>query len=93
MSEPVAEEHEGLIKRVRRRVDVARYEIAERATEIGARVPAARSAVRTHEHDRSLGGEITAGAIAILVWAYFVGQLLVSSAVLNASLYREREQK
>jgi uncharacterized BrkB/YihY/UPF0761 family membrane protein len=32
------------------------------------------------------------GAIAILVWAYFVGRLLVSSAVLNASLYREREQ-
>jgi uncharacterized BrkB/YihY/UPF0761 family membrane protein len=31
------------------------------------------------------------GAIAILVWAYFVGRLLVSSAVLNASLHRERE--
>jgi uncharacterized BrkB/YihY/UPF0761 family membrane protein len=32
------------------------------------------------------------GAIAILAWAYLVGRLLVSSAVLNASLYREREQ-
>src|SRR5262249_59593648 len=40
----------------------------------------------------SLYGSLGA-AIAILAWAYLVGRLLVSSAVLNASLYREREQR
>jgi len=87
MTEPVADsspgEHEGRIKRARRRVDSARQEISERANDIEARVPAARSAVRAYEHDRAVGGEIMAGAIAFRSFVYMVPLVLVLVIVLG----------
>jgi uncharacterized BrkB/YihY/UPF0761 family membrane protein len=77
MNEPVTEGHEGRIKRARRRVDSARQGISERATEIGDRVPAARSAVRAYEHDRAVGGEIMAGAIAFRSFVFLLPFVLV----------------
>lgn len=68
---------EGRIKRARRRVDSARQEITERATELEERVPAARSAVRAYEHDRAVGGEIMAGAIAFRSFVFLLPLVLV----------------
>jgi uncharacterized BrkB/YihY/UPF0761 family membrane protein len=77
MTEPVTDEREGRIKRARRRVDTARQEITERATDIESRVPAARSAVRAYEHDRAVGGEIMAGAIAFRSFVFLLPLVLV----------------
>jgi len=77
MTEPVTEEPEGRIKRARRRVGVARQGLTERATELEARVPAARSAVRAFEHDRAVGGEIMAGAIAFRSFVFLLPLTLI----------------
>jgi uncharacterized BrkB/YihY/UPF0761 family membrane protein len=77
MTEPVTEQHEGRIKRARRRLDGARQGINERATQVGERVPAARSAVRAYEHDRAVGGEIMAGAIAFRSFVFLLPFVLV----------------
>jgi uncharacterized BrkB/YihY/UPF0761 family membrane protein len=77
MTEPVVEEREGRLKRARRRMDGARHELTERATEFEARVPAARSAVRAYEHDRAVGGEIMAGAIAFRSFVFLLPLTLI----------------
>jgi membrane protein len=77
MTEPVTQDREGRIKRARRRVDGARHEITERATDLEARVPAARSAVLAYEHDRAVGGEIMAGAIAFRSFVFMLPLVLV----------------
>lgn len=77
MTDPVTESHEGRIKRARRRVDSARQGISERATQLEERVPAARSARRAYLHDRAVGGEIMAGAIAFRSFVFLLPLVLV----------------
>jgi uncharacterized BrkB/YihY/UPF0761 family membrane protein len=69
--------HDGRIRRAKRRVDSARQGITERATGIEERVPAARSAARAYEHDRRVGGEIMAGAIAFRMFVFLLPLVLV----------------
>ena len=77
MTEPVTEPQEGRIKRARRRVDSARRGISDRATQLEEHVPAARSAMRAYEHDRAVGGEIMAGAIAFRSFVFLLPLVLV----------------
>jgi uncharacterized BrkB/YihY/UPF0761 family membrane protein len=77
MTDPATEERDGRIRRARRRVDSARQDLTERANEIEARVPAAHSAVRAYQHDRAVGGEIMAGAIAFRGFVFLLPLVLV----------------
>jgi uncharacterized BrkB/YihY/UPF0761 family membrane protein len=77
MTEPVTQQHEGRIKRARRRVDSARQGISERASQLEEQLPAARSAMRAYEHDRAVGGEIMAGAIAFRSFVFLLPLVVV----------------
>src|SRR4051794_20970827 len=62
--DPEAAQPDSRYRRARRRVEATRRDVGERATKLEERMPAARAAFRAYEHDRVVGGEIMAGAIA-----------------------------
>ncbi|HUI47196.1 MAG TPA: YhjD/YihY/BrkB family envelope integrity protein [Acidimicrobiia bacterium] len=77
MAEPATNEGESRYRRARRRVDNARQGITDRATQLDERVPAAHHAFRAYEHDRLVGGEIMAGAIAFRLFVFLLPLVLV----------------
>jgi uncharacterized BrkB/YihY/UPF0761 family membrane protein len=83
MADPKTEEKLSRIRRVRRRVETARGEIETRASAIESQVPAAQSAVRAYHHDRAVGGEIMAGAIAFRFFVFLLPLVLVLVSLLG----------
>jgi uncharacterized BrkB/YihY/UPF0761 family membrane protein len=68
---------ESRYRRARQRVDVTRQMLAQRGKELEARSSTARAAVRAYEHDRAVGGEIMAGAIAFRLFVFILPLVLV----------------
>jgi uncharacterized BrkB/YihY/UPF0761 family membrane protein len=83
MADTKTEEKLSRIRKLRRRVETARGEIESRASEIEARVPAAQATVRAYHHDRAVGGEIMAGAIAFRFFVFLLPLVLVLVSLLG----------
>jgi uncharacterized BrkB/YihY/UPF0761 family membrane protein len=81
--DPEATPRDSRYLRARRRVDRARRDVGERATELEERMPAARAAIRAYEHDRVVGGEIMAGAIAFRAFVFLLPLVLVIVSLLG----------
>jgi uncharacterized BrkB/YihY/UPF0761 family membrane protein len=80
-SEP--QDKPGRIERTRQRVDALRTEVVRRSDELQQRVPVARDAFAAYEHDRRVGGEIMAGAIAFRTFIFLLPYTLVVVATLG----------
>jgi hypothetical protein len=65
------------IERTRQRVDALRTEVVRRSDVLQQRVPVARDAFAAYEHDRQVGGEIMAGAIAFRTFIFLLPYTLV----------------
>ena len=76
-------EHEGKIRRARQRVEAMRAEIGRRSEELQERVPVARDAFAAFEHDRQVGGEIMAGALAFRMFIFLLPYTLVVVVLLG----------
>jgi uncharacterized BrkB/YihY/UPF0761 family membrane protein len=76
-------EPDGRIKRARQRVTALRAEVERRTDELQQRVPVARDAFAAFEHDRQVGGEIMAGAIAFRMFIFVLPYTLVLIATLG----------
>jgi uncharacterized BrkB/YihY/UPF0761 family membrane protein len=83
MAESKTGEHDSRIRRARRRVETARGGIEARASEIESKVPAAQAGVRAYHHDRAVGGEIMAGAIAFRFFVFLLPLVLVLVSLLG----------
>ena len=83
MADTKTEEKLSRIRRVRRRVESTRGDIQARASEIESKVPAAQAGVRAYHHDRAVGGEIMAGAIAFRFFVFLLPLVLVLVSLLG----------
>jgi uncharacterized BrkB/YihY/UPF0761 family membrane protein len=73
----------GRVARTRRRVDALRSEVERRAIDLEGRVPLARTVFNAYRHDRQVGGEIMAGAIAFRMFVFILPLVLVLVAGLG----------
>jgi uncharacterized BrkB/YihY/UPF0761 family membrane protein len=73
----------GRVARTRRRVDALRSEVERRAVDLEARVPIVRNVFFAYRHDRRVGGEIMAGAIAFRMFVFILPLVLVLVAGLG----------
>jgi uncharacterized BrkB/YihY/UPF0761 family membrane protein len=73
----------GRVARTRERVDALRSEVGRRAVDLEARVPLVRNVFDAYRHDRQVGGEIMAGAIAFRTFVFILPLVLVLVAGLG----------
>ena len=73
----------GRIKRARTRAAALRLRVNERALRLEREVPAAEAAHQAYDHDRRVGGEIMAGAIAFRAFLYLLPLVVVYVIVLG----------
>jgi uncharacterized BrkB/YihY/UPF0761 family membrane protein len=73
----------GRIRRARVRAGVLRAQVNERARRLEREVPAAEAAHKAYNHDREVGGEIMAGAIAFRAFLYLLPLVVVYVIVLG----------
>src|SRR5262245_41864346 len=83
VTEPTPPEPHGRIGRARQRVGELRTEVGRRSNVLQERVPIARDAFAAYEHDRQVGGEIMAGAIAFRIFIFLLPYTLVVIATLG----------
>ncbi len=73
----------GRIRRARVRAAALREQVNDRALRLEREVPAAEAAHEAYSHDRKIGGEIMAGAIAFRAFLYLLPLVVVYVIVLG----------